>query len=208
MSTINDLKDMWQKNNRDGETIKPIDHTGLAHIVRMRTKKNLNIVMRYFWASFALQILVYALLSHVIVRYGSDRQTLVAGIGGIILFIPFTVVLLRKFKAMAVTRVRDATSNTSIHACVSNHYDLMSSFYQFKKNYELVLVPLATALGTFLTFKLYVPGGVFAYQSAAWIIFVIAMISCIAAIKNENKKSFERPLNDLQKIREEFASPE
>ena len=208
MSTMNDLKGLWEKNNLDSGTIKPIDTISLAHIVRIRTKKNLNIVMRYFWASFALQIMVYALLSHVIVRYGGDRQTLVAGLGGIMLFIPFTVVLLRKFKAMAVTRVREATSNASIHACVSKHYDLLSSFYQFKKNYELVLVPIAAAIGTFLTFKLYVPGGFYAYQSAAWVIFAITLITCVAAIKNENRKSFERPLSDLQKIREEFVNPE
>jgi len=204
MSNINELKCVWQKDNSDAGVHKPIDSNGLAHIVRMRTKKNLNIVMRYFWASFALQMLVYALLSHVIVKYGSDRETLIAGLAGIVLFIPFTVVLLRKFKAMATTRIKEATSNASVQSYVEKHHDLLASFYRFKKNYELVLVPLATAIGTFLTFKLYVPGGIYAYQSAAWIIFAVALISCAAVIKTENRKSFERPLQDLRKVHREF----
>lgn len=195
---------MWQKNNLERGAFKPIDNNALDQIVRSRTKKNLNIVMRYFWASFALQMVVYALLTHVIVKYGNDRQVLIAGITGIVFFIPFTVILLRKFKAMATTRISNTISSASIQAYVGRQYDLLASFYRFKKSYEWVLVPLATAIGTFLTFKLYVPGGVYMYQSAASIIFAVALISCATAIMAENKKSFKRPLSDLQKIREEF----
>lgn len=208
MSTINELKSAWQKDNLNAGIRKPIDSNGLADIIKMRSKKNLNIVMRYFWASFTLQMIVYALLTHVILKYGGDRETLIAGIAGVLLFIPFTVVLMRKFKAMAVTRIKEATSNASVQSYVEKHHKLLSSFFQFKKIYELALVPLASAIGTFLTFKLYVPGGIEAYQSAAWVIFGISILSCAAAIKQENRKSFERPLKELQKIRDEFAQVE
>ena len=203
MSTISDFRCLWQKNNPDAGSHKALDSHGLAQIVRTRTRKHLNVVMRYFWASFALQLLVYALLSHTIIKYGGDWQILMAGIAGIILFIPFTVVLMVKFKAMAVTRLRDKPSGASIHAHVARQYELLASFFRFKKYYELLLIPIATAIGTFLTFKLYVPGGVFAYQGAAWLIFGVALIGCIAAIKKENKKSFEQPLKELRQIKEE-----
>lgn len=204
MSTFKDFKCLWKKDNGSAEVHVPFDQAALTRIVRARAKKHLNVVMRYFWASFALQILAYALLSHVIIKYGSDLQTLVAGLAGIILFVPFTIVLIRKFNTMAVTRIREGNSAVSIHNYVERQYELLDSFYRFKKVYELVLVPLATAIGTFLTFKLYVPGGVFAYRTGALVIFCVAIISCIAAIKSENEKSFEQPLNDLRKIREEF----
>jgi len=206
MSTFKDFKCLWEKNNGNAEGHVPFDQAGLARIVRARAKKHLNVVMRYFWASFGLQILAYALLTHVIIKYGSDIQTLVAGLAGVILFIPFTIVLMRKFKAMAFTRMREGNSAVSLHNYVERQYRLLDSFYRFKKKYELLLVPLATAIGTFLTFKLYVPGGVFAYQTGALVIFGVAIISCIAAIKSENKKSFEQPLSDLRKIREEFTA--
>ena len=175
---MNDFKCLWQKNKLEGKTIKPIDNEGLDQIVRLRTKKNLNIVMRYFWASFALQMVVYALLVHVIAKYSNDQEVLITGIAGIVFFIPFTVILLRKFKAMATTRMSNTISSASIQAYVGRQYDLLSSFYRFKKGYEWVLIPLATAIGTFLTFKLYVPGGVYAYQFSASIIFAVAVISC------------------------------
>lgn len=208
MSTMNDFKCLWQKSNLEEKAIKPIDNEGLDQIVRLRTKKNLNIVMRYFWASFVLQMVVYALLVHVIAKYGNDQEVLITGIAGIVFFIPFTVILLRKFKAMATTRMSNTISSASIQAYVGRQYNLLSSFYRFKKGYEWVLVPLATAIGTFLTFKLYVPGGVYAYQFLASIIFAVTVISCAVAIKAENNKSFKRPLSDLQKIRDEFEKTE
>ena len=164
--------------------------------------------MRYFWASFGLQILVYALLSHVIVKYGSDDETLLFGIAGILLFIPFTVMLMRKFKRMAVTRPKDGSTGTSLRSYVQQQYSLLQSFYTFKKRYEFILIPLAAAIGIFLTFKLYVPGGALAYLTSAISIFVITVVSCALAIVSENKKSFEQPLNELQKIIEEFKLEE
>lgn len=205
MSSSKDLKCLWEKSSASAGTYTPLDQAGLTQIIRMRSKTHLNVVMRYFWASFSLQILVYALLSHVVIKYGSDKQTLLAGLAGIALFIPFTIMLMRKFKAMALTRVHEGTG-LSICNYIERQHGLLESFYRFKKKYDLLLVPLATAIGTFLTFKLYVPGGVPAYQTAALIIFCATIISCAVVIKSENKKSFEQPLANLRKIREEFSS--
>jgi hypothetical protein len=204
MSTFKDFKCVWERNIRTKAHV-PFDRTAFTRIVKMRAKKHMNVVMRYFWASFALQILVYALLSHTILKYGSDPQTLLAGLAGIILFIPFTFVLIRKFKAMAVSRMGKGTSGTSVHNYVATQYDLLESFYRFKKKYELLLVPASTAIGTFLTFKLYVPGGVMAYQTGALLIFSVAIISCVGAIRSENKKSFDRPLADLRKLKDDLS---
>jgi hypothetical protein len=209
MSTLEDFKKMWDENSKCLVSFsKPYDHATLKNIARSRTQKHVNVAMRYFWASFGLQILVYALLSHVIVKYGSDHETLLFGIAGIFLFIPFTVMLIRKFKRMAVTKPKDGSTGTSLRSYVQQQYSLLQSFYTFKKRYEFILVPLAAAIGIFLTFKLYVPGGVLAYLTSAVSIFVITVVSCALVIVSENKKSFEQPLNELQKIIEEFKLEE
>ena len=204
MSTFKDFKCLWERNGRT-EAHVPLDRTTLTSIVKVRAKKHMNVVMRYFWASFAMQILVYALLSHAILKYGSDQRILLAGTAGILLFVPFTFVLMRKFKAMAITRMHEDTSGTSLHRYVERQHDLLESFYRFKKKYELLLVPLSTAIGTFLTFRLYVPGGVMAYQTGAFIVFSLAIISSSSAIRSENKKSFEQPLAHLRKIKDELS---
>jgi hypothetical protein len=205
MSTLEDFKKMWGENSKCLVSLsKPYDHASLKNIARSRTQKHVNTAMRYFWASFGLQIFVYSLLSHVIVKYGSDPQTLLFGIVGIFLFLPFTVMLMRKFKRMAVTKPKDRNTASSLRSYVQQQYSLLQSFYAFKKWYEFILVPLAAAIGIFLTFKLYVPGGALAYLTSAISIFVITIVSCGLVIVSENKRSFEQPLNELQKILEDF----
>lgn len=204
MSTIEDYKKLWEQSNGGPSAAAAFDHATMRNIVKSRTRKHINVAMKYFWASFTLQILVYSLLAHVIIRYGSETQTLVPGVAGIVLFIPFTIMLMRKFKAMAVTRLEDGSPATSIRRFVERQHALLQGFYRFKKRYEILLIPLSTAIGTFLIFKLYVPGGVMAYWTTALFIFVIAIVSCAAAISSENKKRFKRPLDELQKIMEEF----
>ncbi len=208
MPTLEELKNMWDENKSLGSMSKSYDHQTFANIIKTRTQKHVNASIRYFWASLILQILVYALLSHVMVKYGSDLETLSIAVAGIFLFVPFTVILMRKFKLMAVTRPKEEGTGSSLFVYVQRQHSLMQSFYRFKKRYEIILVPLAAAIGVFLTFKLYVPGGVLEYLSSAIAIFVLTVVSCTLAIVAENKKSFERPLRELQKIIDEFERSE
>ena len=204
MLTIEELKKAWEANREAVQDHKTYDHKSLENIVKSRTKKHMKKSMHYFWGAFFLQILVYALLSHVIIKYGKDIQTLLLGVGGVLLFLPFTIILMKKFKRMATIKMENHNSGRSIYQYVSQQHSLLQSFYAFKKRYEIVLVPLATAIGVFLTFKLFVPGGVAENPTGALITFVISMISMLVSIRLENKKSFEEPLHELNDLLKEF----
>jgi hypothetical protein len=78
------------------------------------------------------------------------------------------------------------------------------SFYRFKRRYELLLIPLSSAIGVWLVFLLYVPGGVAAYPSGAIVTFGITLLSCAIALAAENKESFDKPLTALRQILDEF----
>jgi len=203
MSTLEELKKEWEAKGSATSRQQPYDEKSFGKIIKARVKKQTNTSMKYFWASFALQIVVYGLLSHVIVKYWSDTNMVIIGLTGILLYVPFTIVLMRKFKGMAVTRLMDQT-DASLQQYVSKHHDLLQSFYRFKKRYEFFLIPLSSIIGVWLVFKLYVPGGVAAYPSGAVITFGITIISCVIAIWSENKKSFEEPLSQLQQVLDEF----
>lgn len=206
MSTFEELKNAWEATKDEADRKTALDQPSLNNIIKSRTKKNVNTAIKYFWASFFLQILVYALLAHVIIKFGYDIQILIAGLLGIALFIPFTFTLMKKFKGMAVTRLEGGISGASIQRYVERQHMLLNTFYKFKKRYEIVLVPLATAIGTYLTFQLYVPGGVTAYLTAALMIFSVSLFACAIAVVRENRRNFEQPLRDLRQIMEEFKN--
>src|SRR5688500_4480324 len=111
---------------------------------------------------------------------------------------------MKKFKQMAIIKTDDKNSGASLRNYVLQHYTLLRSFYSFKKKYELLLIPLSSAIGVFLTFKLFVPGSVEQNINGAIITFVITLASCFWSIRLENQKSFERPLHELEKLTEEF----
>jgi hypothetical protein len=204
MSTLEELKNLWEANNAFVSTPPTYDHVALKKIVTARTNKHLNAAMQYFWGAFVLQIIVYALLGHVMAKYGGDRETLMFCMAGVLLFLPFTIMLMKKFKRMAVTKPEDRATGTSLSNYVFQQHTSLASFYTFKKRYELVLIPLSTAIGIFLTFKLYVPGGVAGHPTGAIMAFVITLLTCAAAIVSENRRNFERPLQQLQELLDEF----
>ncbi len=204
MSTFEELKKVWEANQETAQAYKRYDRETLDDIVKSRTKKNMKKSMQYFWGALFLQILVYALLSHVIVKYGGNTETLFFGIAGILLHLPFTIILMKKFKKMAIVKPANGNSGSSLYHYVFQQRALLQGFYNFKKRYEFLLIPLSTGIGVFLTFKLFVPGGVEENPTGAIITFLISLFSMIMSIHLENKKSFEQPLQDLNRLLNEF----
>jgi hypothetical protein len=86
-----------------------------------------------------------------------------------------------------------------VNTYVSRQYELLQSFYTFKKRYELILIPMMTLIGTFITFKLYFPN-----MNVAIVTFFVTLAGCIIAIREENKKSFDIPLSKLRLILEDL----
>lgn len=207
MSTFEEFEKRWEETS-PSLSGHEYDRAAMEKIVRERTRKHKNVAMRYFWASFVLQLIVYSLLSHVILRYGTDTRTLLMCITGILIFIPFTVVLLQKYKAMATNKPEKSESSdqvmNSLYDYVLRQYNLLKSFYRFKRRYEIILIPISSAIGTFLVFHLYFPGGFQANQTGALYVFVITMVSCLYAIYRENKSSFREPLDGLQQVLNDF----
>src|SRR5687768_14298072 len=174
MSTLDDLKKSWNEAQPTTPG-KSYDDRSLKNIVKSRTRKHMKQSMRYFWASFFLQILVYALFSHVIIRSGGDIELLLFSLAGIALSLPFTIVLMKKFKQMAIIKTDDKNSGASLRNYVLQHYTLLKNFYSFKKKYELLLIPLSSAIGVFLIFKLFVPGSIEQNINGAIITFAITL---------------------------------
>ena len=206
MSTFEELKKVWEANQETAEGYKRYDHATLVNIVKSRTKKNMKKSMHYFWGALFLQILVYALLSHVIVKYGGNTETLLFGIAAILLYLPFTILLMKKFKQMAIVKPAQGNSGWSLYQYVFQQRALLQGFYTFKKRYEFLLIPLSTGIGVFLTFKLFVPGGVEENPTGATVTFLVSLFSMIMSIRLENKKSFEQPLQDLSRLLKEFQA--
>ena len=205
MDRIEGLKGKWCASTNLNSANIGADE--LVSVFRKRVSSKLKSSMQYFWASFALQMIVYSLLTHVLLKYWREPDYRLFAVCGILLYVPFTIILLRKFKAIAVAKPQGHTT-VSLYQYADFRYKQLASFYKFKKWYELILIPLSVAIGTILTFNIFVPGGVSQYLNGAIITFIVSLASCIYAIVRENKRSFEEPLQELEKTLKEFNNGE
>jgi hypothetical protein len=206
MKTLDDLKKVWNENSNTLSVKNQYDEATLEKIIRTRLKKHTNASFQYFWASFGLQLLVYGLLSHVIIKYWNNSGIHLIGLVGMIMNIPFTIMLMIKFKSMARSIGGENRDRESLLQCILQQKALLTSFYRFKSVYEFFLIPLSSAIGVYLVFTLYVPGGITEHWTGAGIVFLITLLSCLSAIITENKKSFKNQIEHLQQLLDEFNS--
>jgi hypothetical protein len=168
-------------------------------------RKENNDIMKYFWASFIFNILVYAMSVHVIIRYWDNPTIFISAMIAILATIPFTAFMLKRYKGMAVSFAK-TKSRQSIQDYISRQRELLMSFFKFKRRYEWFLIPLNSAIGVIIVFNIFVPGGVMENLNGALITYLLTLASCAFAVISENKKSFIQPLNELQSILDEFKN--
>lgn len=204
MSPLDHLKTHWQQSNPAASSEQAaLDEASLRKMIKSSVSKHTKASLQYFWASLSLQILVYALFTHLVIQHWHQRQVLLLSLLGVLLYLPFTVMLMKRFKRLAAGPL-PGNENLTIRDYIWHQQHLLASFFTFKKRYELVLIPLSTAIGVILVFTLYVPGGVGAFPVGALITYGLALLACYVAIRAENKNSFTRPLQQLQAILQEY----
>lgn len=205
MQNIDELKNGWRQQSYPINSIE-IDQNNLRQIMKSKINSQKNQSMKYFWAAFVLQIIVYAFLSHLMIKYWSDRSLLYVCAFCFLLYIPFTVVLLRKYKKMAVLKISGNAVEQSMFSYVKKQHQLLSGFYSFKRKYELLLIPLSSAILIWVVFRLYVPGGIVDHPILTLVCFLGTLASCAQAIIMENKRNFKEPLRNYELILKDLES--
>lgn len=205
MSTLDQLKKHWEPSYQTipspGEAM--LDEVSLRRIVTSRVRTHTKASFSYFWASFALQLLVYAMCSHLVIKHWPDTSIRLMSLLGMLLYLPFTVVLMDRFKRVAKGKLT-GKETVSIYDYLTEQHWLLNSFFTFKKRYELLLIPVSAAIGVFMVFTLYVPGGLQAFPIGALITYAVTLLSCYWAIRTENRKSFVLPLQQLETLLQEY----
>lgn len=205
MSTLDEFKKGWKTDAPSASDSLRYDQASLASLIKARSARQVNQTIQYFWASFTLQIIVYGLLTHLCIRFWGLTQVQLLCLGGGLLYLPFTFMLMRQFKRVVLAGAVRPNSDFSLQERVQQQYTSLKAFYRFKRAYEYGLVPLSTALGVWLTFMLYVPGGVPQHLTAAVLTYLVSLLACGWAIRRENRIHFEQPLGHLNDILGEFS---
>ena len=201
MESIEELKNFWEESKRREPPLSPPDAESVERIIKGRVRREKKLMMEYFWASFVYQIMLYSFAGYLIVKYRGDREIMLGSLSVAMLYVPFTVILMRKFKAICLPAInRSNSSGQSIRANVENKHTLLSEFFRFKKVFDWVGIPLVSLVLVSILFKLYVAGGIAEHLTGGILSFAAVMIVFITATYLENRKHFINPLRQLKSV--------
>jgi hypothetical protein len=205
MTALEEIKNTWNSQSHTGNS-EQYEGTTFRQMVKGRVNKHNKTVLQYFWKSLLLQVLVYVMLGYVIASNRFDLLTMSVGIFAVLLNIPFTFLLLKNARRIIVGKKLKNNSENSFHNYVKDSHKMLKGFFRFKKLADLILIPLSSLIGVFLTFRLFIPGGVYAWPELAGFAFIITLLSCLKALTDENKKNFKEPLKNMESLLDEFKT--
>lgn len=205
METFEDIRKCWQQNVVKDTNTGLLSKESVEGTISSRVRKQQAIVLQYFWPSFTYQVLIYAFASHLIIKFWGDGQVMLLSLCGAILYIPFTIILLKRFKTM-YTSATEKTGAVSQH--IGDHVKMQHTrllkFFRFKKRFEWIAVPLSCFIMMVIVFKLYVPGGMEAHLTSGIISFLALLACYVVAIYFENRKRFIEPLRQFELVLEDI----
>ncbi|NJM24845.1 MAG: hypothetical protein HC859_04335 [Bacteroidia bacterium] len=196
------MKNTW---NDARENQPAISRDELDAVLRARLRREQSAVTKYFWGSFFYQNLMYAFALNAIIRFWHETQVVILCAGFIVLYVPFTVLLLKRYKAMHTPR---AHASQHVQQYVSHQHAVLQRFFRFKQRFEWAAIPLSSLFIVGVIFELYVDGGVQHHLAAAALVYGLVLTAFVTAVVLENKKRFIEPLRQLEMIRQEMAMTE
>jgi len=187
--------------NMAAENWSKLNNNCLNDIIQKKNREKEIINFGYFWSSFVMQIIVYGLLCHTLIKHVDDRPLIIICISCMLMYLPLTIVLLNVFKRIAILKNQDVNGmDLPIGSYVVEKYRLLKKFYVFRRWYEPVLLTISTGIMVWVITRLYFQGGIYDHPVLALSIFIPSIIACgIISIKNTDKY-FRQPLIKLEEL--------
>jgi len=195
--------------NMTAENWSKLNNNCLNDIIQKKSREKEIINFGYFWSSFVMQIIVYGLLCHTLIKHIHDKPLIIVCLSCILMYLPLTIVLLNVFKRIAILKNQNANGmDVPIGSYVIEKYRLLKKFYVFRKWYEPVLLTISTGIMVWVITRLYFQGGVNDHPMLALSIFIPSIIACVIVSIKNTEKYFRQPLIKLEELIADLKSNE
>jgi hypothetical protein len=200
VDTAIDINACWQRGKAK-EAAPGITSNDLRSITASRVRKQFKTVAGFVWASVVHQIILYSFLSYTLVRNWGNTPIMLLCLAGAAVYVPLTAMLLRRARALySGTSDAASTATADIGRYVRGERERLADFFRFKRRMDFIGVPVSCAIVVFVTFTLFVSGGVMAYPIASAVVFTIWIGMSAVAVCAENGKRFAAPLKHLEQV--------
>jgi hypothetical protein len=206
MAQIEDIKKVWLQGCRTHQAnTAMVSKSDFIDAIRTRIRKENKIMFEYIVAIGVWHMIIYAVMTHLVVRYWGNWHIMAYALAGIVMYIPHTVVFMKRIggkNLRAIAPVQGAVSD--IKSNLKNHYQQLSAFFRFKKKFDFIGIPLTCFIMVMLLSNLMIIPAIEKQLGVAVIFFVVYLTLFITATIVDNRKRFIQPLKQLEIVLKEM----
>jgi hypothetical protein len=148
-------------------------------------------------------------MTHVFVRFWGDWEIMYISLAFMVLYIPFTIVFIRKFRSIKMLKFgKPGFESQDIYSTLKAQRDVLSSFYRFKKGFDMISIPASGIVITLLLEKYGLIPAIRQHVTIALVTFGITIAAFVIATVVDNKKRFKSPLKQLELVIQEIEDKE
>ena len=201
MKSFEEIQKCWKEQKGVSDNAVILSETALTKLIRSGVKKEQKLVWEYCIASGFWQWLVYASLTHFIIRFWGDWQFMISCLAVILLYIPFTVMFIKKFRNMRMVTFNKADLRSqNIHATLKTQYKMLHEFFSFKKKFDWLNIPFCCIMIVMILYKYGMIPSFKENIAASVSVFLVYALLFVIAIYVENGKRFKVPLQKLDMV--------
>lgn len=206
MEEMDEIKKLWTRNSdQQMSTYTPINNTIMIDLIKSRIRKEKSKMFEYILALGVWQLLIYSFMSHVVIKYWGDWNIIKYALGGMLLYIPYTIVYAKKFTGKNLQSfARPNSPMKTIKSNLKNQYKQLNDFFNFKRKFDLVGIPLSCFVILMLLSNLNIIPEVEAHIAMAIALYLIYLAMFITATIIDNRKRFKKPLQQLKLVLKEM----
>ncbi len=206
MAQIEDIKKVWLKGcSRPQSNNSGVSKSDMIDVIRSRVRKENKIMFEYIIAIGVWHMIIYAVMTHLVVRYWGNWDIMGYALGGIFMYLPYTIVFMRRIGGKNLRAFAPQQAAISdIRTNLKNHYLQLSAFFRFKKKFDLIGIPLTCFIMVMLLSNLRIIPDIEKQLVVAVIFFVVYLTLFITATIIDNRKRFKQPLKQLEIVLKEM----
>jgi hypothetical protein len=205
MTSFTEISNCWRSNDSRQSVNPPINHQAVNKWINAGMKKQQKTILEYLVLSGFWQWLIYSALSYLIIRFWGNGYFAIYCIGLILLYIPFTIVFIRKFRWLRIVRYDDpGLGELNIYHVLNIQYKTLNDFYYFKKRLDWFTIPGNCFVICMIIYQYgWIPS---LTQNAlpGLIIFSFYLVAFVIATVMENRKHFINPIKRLNLLIREW----
>lgn len=206
MEDLKHLKSLWACGTQLGQETAVIKEELLKDLVSMHLQQERQLLLSYVIKTSVWIFLVTAVFGHLVVRFWGEWPIVCLSLAGLLIYIPFTAMFMRRFKSFYGLQGTQIAQDLSVYEALQQKKADILRFYQFKKLFDFLMIPVCCMLIMLLINRYSFAAPLSVHLTFNLIVLLLALGSFSWATVLDNRRYFKHPLMKIEEVLRDMES--